>query len=55
MSVTRRRAEMEDSASTRLGHSPVIVQRVTRVSFVMIRHLVIWAMTHRYSKNITKN
>lgn len=53
MSATRPSVEMEESVSTHLGRSTVTVPRVTRDSFVMIRHLVIREMTRRYSINVT--
>lgn len=48
MSVTGTSAEL-GSVLTHLGRSTVTAQKGTRVSFVMIRHLVIQGMTHRYS------
>ena len=50
MSVTRMSAGMEENVSTHSGRSTVTAQKGTRVSFVMIRRLVIWGMTRRYSQ-----
>ena len=54
MSVTRMSAERKESVSTRSGLSTVTVQKGTRVSFVMIRHLVIQGTTHRYNMSNTE-
>lgn len=53
MSATRTSAEMEQSVSTHSGRSTVTVQRGTRVSFVMIKQLMIWVTTRSYSMNNT--
>lgn len=52
MSATRKSVEMEESVSTHSGHTTVTVQKGTRASFVMIRHLVIREMTRRYSMKL---